>query len=77
MFSESKPMASGRCRTICGMTQWRGIEAAGGAKTVLSETRLEPIANTRSPPGTDAVRIQNILQGHDTFELMHVGAVHT
>jgi hypothetical protein len=24
---------------ICGMTQWRGIEAAGGAKTVLSETR--------------------------------------
>jgi len=30
----------------------------------------------RSSPGTDAVRIQNILQGHNTFELMYVGAVH-
>ncbi len=26
--SGSKRMGSGRCRTICGMTQWRNIEAA-------------------------------------------------
>jgi len=81
-------MASGRCRTICGMTQWRDIEAVGGTKTVLSVfplvahglgsgiSALKPIVDTRSSPGTDAVRIQNIVQGHNTFELMYVGAVH-
>jgi hypothetical protein len=85
-------MGSGRCRTICGMNQWRGIEAPGGdedcpcwsvvdARLAVhglgsGSSDLEPIVNTRSSPGTDAVRIQNILQDHNTFELMNVGTVH-
>src|SRR5712664_2418786 len=85
-------MGSGRCPTICGMNQWSDIEAARGdedcpcwsigdaplAVHVLGSgnSALEAIVNTRSSPGTDAVGIQNILQGHNTFELMHVGTVH-
>src|SRR6266566_6216885 len=74
MFSGSKRMASGRCRTICGMTQWRGIEAAGGDENGglgAGNSALEPIVNTRSSPGTDTVRIQNILKCYNTLELMH------
>ncbi len=85
-------MGSGKCRTICGTNQWRGIEVAGGDEDCpcwsigdaplavhglgSGNSALEPIVNTRSSPGTDAVRIQNILQGHNTFELMYVGTVH-
>ena len=58
-------MGSGRCRTICGMTRWRGIEAVRVTKTPLARESL-----------SDSIRIQDILQGHNTFELMHVGAVH-
>lgn len=74
------------------MSQWRGIEAAGVAKTVLSQSigdstlavhglgsedsALEPIVDTRSSPDTNTVRIQNILNCYNTFELVHVGTVH-
>jgi hypothetical protein len=85
-------MGTGRCRTICEMNQWSGIDAAGGDEgspcwsigdaplavhgLLSGNSPLEPIVNTRSSAGTDAVRIQNIWQGHNSFELMYVGAVH-
>jgi hypothetical protein len=34
-------MGSGRCRTICGMTQWRGIEAVRVTKTPLDRESLQ------------------------------------
>lgn len=40
------------------------------------DSALEPIVSTRSSPGTNTVRIHNILKGYNTFELMYVCAVH-
>jgi hypothetical protein len=57
---------SRRGRTICGMTQWRGMGAVRVTTTPLARESLQ----------SDSITIQNILQSNNTLELVHICAVH-
>jgi hypothetical protein len=64
-------MASGRCRTICGMTRLRGIEAVGGdEKQSLATVWVIALAARRPGLKTRAISSRRRLRSSTSVEVL-------